>query len=99
MAATQAFQVLKYSLSSAPVLAFPKFSKPFIIEKDASNGGIGSILMHDGHPLAFLSKTLGPRWSKLSVYENELLIVVTVVHKYEQYLTGQQFTIKTDKKV
>lgn len=54
-----AFKALKQSLTTTPVLALPNFSKPFVIETNASNMGIGAVLLQDGHPLAFVSKTLG----------------------------------------
>jgi len=96
--ATNAMEQLKIALTSAPVLGFPDFSKPFIVETDASFSGIGAVLMQGKHPLAFLSKSLGPRWQKLSVYEKELLAVVHAVQKWEQYLCGQPFIIITDQK-
>lgn len=95
--ANSAFEALKKVLSVAPILALPDFSKQFEIETDASSGGIGAVLMHGGHPLAFLSKALGLKWQKLSVYEKELLAVVTAVQKWEQYLAGQHFIIRTDQ--
>jgi hypothetical protein len=55
------FQALKIALVSAPVLALPDFSKPFCLETDASKLGIGAMLMKDGHPIAYLSKALGPK--------------------------------------
>ncbi|XP_074342426.1 uncharacterized protein LOC141679976 [Apium graveolens] len=55
-------------------------------ETDASQYGIGAILMQNDHPLAFFSKSLGSRWQKLSMYEKELLAIVTAVQKWEQYL-------------
>src|SRR5688572_21789969 len=60
--------------------------------------GIGAVLMQQDHPLAYISKALGPRWQKLSVYEKELLVVVAVVQNWEQYLSGQQFIIKTNQR-
>ncbi|XP_056696470.1 transposon Tf2-1 polyprotein isoform X1 [Spinacia oleracea] len=54
--------------------------------------------MQEGHPLAFISRALGPKWQKLSVYEKELLAIVFVVQKWEQYLMGNHFLIKTDQK-
>lgn len=96
--AQSAFENLKQALSSAPVLALPDFNKAFIIETNASRFGIGAVLMQEGHLLAFLSKALGPKWQALSVYEKELLAIVTTVQKWEQYLIGHHFVVKTDQK-
>lgn len=68
------------------------------METDASQLGIGAVLMQDGHPLSFISRSLGPKWQKLSVYEKELLAIVLAVHKWEQFLMGGLFVIKTDQK-
>lgn len=85
-------------MTTAPVLAVPNFDKPFIIEPDASKTGIGAVLMQDGHPLAYISRSLGPKWQALSVYEKELLAIVFSVQKWEQYLSNGHFIIKTDQK-
>jgi len=47
-------------MSSPPVLALPDFSQPFVLEADASGNGIGAVLMQQGKPISFMSKTLGP---------------------------------------
>lgn len=76
----------------------PDFNKPFIVETDASKHGIGAVLMQDKHPLAYISRSLGPRWQKLSVYEKELLAIVFAVQKWEQYLMNSHFIVRTDQK-
>ncbi|BBN68169.1 NB-ARC domain-containing disease resistance protein [Prunus dulcis] len=58
MEAEKAFETLKDALTTTPILALPDFNKEFVIECDASNGGIGAILSQDRHPIAYLSKSL-----------------------------------------
>ncbi|CAM8908644.1 unnamed protein product [Rhodiola kirilowii] len=96
--ATQAFIDLKTALSSAPVLALPDFEKVFVVETDASNTGIGAVLMQEHHPICYISRALGPRRQPLSVYEKELLAVVHAVQTWSSYLTHRPFIIKTDQR-
>lgn len=97
-AASVAFNQLKQSLSSSPVLALPDFNKPFVVETDASGSGIGAVLMQEHHPIAYISRMLSPRQQALSVYERELLAVVFAVQKWSSYLMHKHFIIKTDQK-
>ncbi|XP_075111167.1 uncharacterized protein LOC142181667 [Nicotiana tabacum] len=73
VSADQTFAELKKALTSAPVLALPNYSLPFIVKTDASGASIGVVLMQSDHPIAFISKGLAPRHVALSVYERELL--------------------------
>ena len=47
----EAFETLKDKLTKAPILAIPNFAKAFEIECDASNIGIGVVLLQEGHPI------------------------------------------------
>jgi hypothetical protein len=92
----EAFTLLKQALSTAPVLSMPDFSKTFIIETDASDGGMGAVLMQEGHPISFLSKAFCPRNQALSTYETECLALIMAVDKWRSYLHGKEFILRTD---
>ena len=61
--AKEVFKRLKLELMKAPVLAFDNYSKPFLLETDASKDGLGAVLLQKGedgkyHPIAYGSKAL-----------------------------------------
>ncbi|GFU03035.1 retrovirus-related Pol polyprotein from transposon 297 [Trichonephila clavipes] len=64
-----AFEELKTRLSKNPVLYSPDFTKPFIIQYDASNLGIAVVLSqvceNEEHPIMFLNKKLSPAEQKI----------------------------------
>jgi hypothetical protein len=91
-----AFQALKAALVSAPVLALPDYSKLFVVETDASDTGVGAVLLQDNHPIAFVSKPLGPRTRGLSTYEKEYMVILLAVEKWRSYLQHAEFLIRTD---
>jgi hypothetical protein len=66
-------------LISALVLTLPNFNEPFVVETDASDYGIGAVLRQNGHPIAFVSKALGPKTQGLSTYEKESLAILLAI--------------------
>jgi hypothetical protein len=94
----ESFQALKLALSSTPVLALPDFTQTFVIETDACSRGIGAVLLQNNHPIAFLSKALGPKHRGLSTYEKECLAILMAVDKWRQYLLHGEFIIRTDQR-
>ncbi|XP_042051252.1 uncharacterized protein LOC121796474 [Salvia splendens] len=98
-AATESFNRLKTAMVSAPVLRLPDFTKTFYLETDASDFGVGAVLLQDNHPMAFFSKKLGPRRRVTSTYHKELYAIVEAVQKWRQYLLGREFVIRSDQKI
>jgi len=96
--AQEAFLLLKKALTEAPVLAIPDFSQPFVIETDASELGMGAVLMQNGHPISFLSKSFSSRSRAFSTYEKECLAIIMAIEKWRSYLHGHEFLIRTDHK-
>ena len=58
-----AFEELKQLLTTAPLLVYPRFDRPFMLETDASGSGLGAVLAQrqdDGsvRPVAYASRSL-----------------------------------------
>ena len=58
--AREAFDCLKAMCLQTPILAFPDFNKPFLLETDASDKGLGAVLLQKQsngryHPIAYAS--------------------------------------------
>lgn len=94
--ADMTFKRLKEAMTSTPVLTLPDYGLPFVVETDASDVGLGAVLMQQGRPIAFLSKALAPRHQSYSTYEKELLALVLATTKWYHYLQGHHFIVKTD---
>ena len=56
-----AFQALKATMCTTQILALPNFTKTFVLERDASERGIGAVLMQVGRPLVFTNKQFSDR--------------------------------------
>jgi hypothetical protein len=92
-----AFDRLKAVMTSPPVLSLPDFSTPFTLETDACASGLGAVLMQKGKPLAFFSKSLGPKNSAQSIYEKEAMAILEALKKWRHYFLGNKLIIKTDQ--
>ena len=96
-----AFQELKTLLINSPLLIFPDFTKPFVLETDASGAGLGAVLaqrQEDGsiHPIAYASRSLQPHERNYGITELEGLGVVWAVKHFRPYLYGHPCEVFTD---
>lgn len=97
----EAFDELRHKLTTTPVLAFPDYSRPFVLETDASVTGLGAVLSQvddEGreHVIAYASCTMSKAERQYCVTRKELLAVVTFIHHFRPYLIGRKFTLRTD---
>ena len=92
-----AFGKIKESLLRAPVLKHPDFSKPFEVVPDASDFGVGAVLLQDGHLACESAKLKGPQL-EWTVPEKGLFGVVHAFSTWRCYLEGAQgvTTVVTD---
>ena len=104
-ACQEGFDQLKKALMEAPVLAYPDYSKPFILETDASLKGLGAVLSQKGDDneirvIAYASRSLRPSEKSMRDYSSakiELMALKwSVCDKFKDYLLGSKFTVFTD---
>jgi len=96
----RSFQKLKEVILSKPVLRLPKLEQEFVLRTDASNRGLGAVLLqeHEGNlfPVAYASKKLNDAERRYSTLEREGLAIVWAVKKFQMYLYGRPFVLETD---
>lgn len=96
----RAFMDLKDALCKESVLQSPDFEQPFTVQTDASQFGLGAVLLQgeQGHlrPIAFISRKLLPRETRYSTVEKECLAVKWALDSFRYYLMGRKFKLETD---
>ena len=96
-----AIDLLRERLTTAPVLAYPNFNQPFLLDTDASNSGIGTVLSQIGeegweHVVAYASRLLTKTERNYCVTRRELLAVLVFTMHFCPYLLGHHLQLWTD---
>ena len=95
-----AFQYLKEHLENPQLLSFPDFSRPFILQTDASDFAVGYMLAqeenNESFPVRFGGRVLSPAECRYSPTEGELLAIFYSVKREEMYLKGHDFVVYSD---
>ena len=86
------FDRLKAILKSAPVLLAPDFDKCFKLAVDASDVGIGAVLLQEDnngidHPVCYFSKKFNKHQQNYSTIEKDCLALILAIQQFEVYLT------------
>ena len=96
-----AFERLIHALTTPPVLAYPDYSKPFVVHVDASYEGLGAVLGQDQdggfRVVSYASRAL--RKSEQNYPSNKLEFLAlrwAVTTKFHDYLYGHKFVVMTD---
>ncbi|KAI3655544.1 hypothetical protein MP638_007198, partial [Amoeboaphelidium occidentale] len=100
-----AFKLLKESFREDLLLLHPQDHKPFIVETDSSDYGIGGVLSQFDdqnvlRPVAFYSRQLNSAERNYEIYDKELLAVHDCFKEWRHYLQGgrYQVTVLSDHK-
>ena len=84
---------------SAPVLVMPDFGKPFTLTTDASDCGVGAMLLQQDakgvdHPIGYFSHKLSASQKNYSTSKKEALALVMALQHFDFYLTPAQFPVE-----
>ena len=96
----KAFDTLKSTLTSSPILAYPSSEGDLILDTDASGVGIGAVLSQiqgdSERVIAYYSRTLNQPERQYCVTRRELLAVVEAVKHFHAYVYGRKVVVRTD---
>ena len=100
-ACQESFMKLKTLVQQVSTLAHPDFSRPFKLQTDASNQGLGAVLLQENQdkqwqPIAYISRSLTKSEQNYSTTEKELLAIVWAFQKFHPYLHGSNTEVETD---
>lgn len=92
----KAFNELKNCLVNPPVLSVPDESLPYEIHTDASDTGIGAVLLQkkngQNHVVAFASRSLTKHEKNYPVTQKECLALIWAVERWRHYISGNGTT-------
>ena len=100
--AREAAAILKGKVQSMPVLVFPDFERPFLLEMNAFKEGLGAVLSQKQsdrwyHPIAFGSHSLTPAEKNYHSSKLEFLTLKwSVMEHFKEYLAHAPFVVWTD---
>ena len=105
--AREAFDCLKAACLQAPILAFPDFNKPFLLETDASRRGLGVVLSQkqaDGryHPIVYASCVMNETEQRYHSNKQEFRALKwAITEQFHEYLSPygknrNEFVVRTD---
>ncbi|KAI3819462.1 hypothetical protein L1987_13299 [Smallanthus sonchifolius] len=94
----EAFQTLKHKLCNAPILTLPNGNDDFVVYCDASNQGLGCVLMQRGQVIAYASRQLKVHEKNYTTHDLELGAVVFALKIWRHYLYGTKCVVFTDHK-
>ncbi|RXN21320.1 retrotransposon-like family member retr-1 [Labeo rohita] len=95
-----AFQKMKDIITRVPgpVLAFFDTRKDLTLQVDDSKYGVGAVLLQEGKPLAYASKSLTDTEINYAQIEKELLAILWGCKRFHQYVYGRHITVESDHK-
>lgn len=89
---------IKQAMTEAPVLAYYDPQLPLVVQCDSSQSGLGAVLMQQGKPLDYRSRSLTPAERNYAQIEKELLAIVFALERFNTYTFGRKVVVLSDHK-
>ena len=95
---SDSLNMIKKLISTPPVLSNFDETKSIIIQTDASQNGLGCVLLQEGKPVAFASRSLTDCETRFSQIEKEFLAIYYACTKFHNFVYGRPVTVHSDHK-
>ena len=96
----KSFDQIKETLTiqPGPVLRFFHPTKPVTVRYDASQNGLGAVLIQEEQPIAYASRSLSAAETRYAQIEKELLSVLFALERFNVYTYGAKVLVENDHK-
>ena len=95
----KAWSDIKTAISRAPVLRFYSLQDEVTLQCDASDTGLGAVLLQLQQPVSFASRALTQIETRYAQIEKELLAILFACEKFDKYIFGRDIVnVETDHK-
>ena len=93
-----AFETIRQLLKERYPLAQPVDGQIFHLYVDASQEGMGAVLLQKAGVVGYYAKRFNPTQRRYAIFEQEALALITAIRHYRYLLLGQQTIVWTDHK-
>ena len=94
----RAVNQVKSLVTQAPVFKYFDPTKGVTLQCDASDKGLGAVIMQNDQPIAHASRALTDAKTHYAQIEKELLAVVYSLEKFHTYTYGRSVAVQSDHK-
>lgn len=94
----QALTDVKHAITKAPILRYFDDDIDVVLQCDASQIGLGAVILQNQQPIGYASRTLTDTERRYAQIENELLAIQFGLQRFDHYTYGRLVTVHTDHK-
>ena len=92
-------ETIKHLISCAPLLPYYRLEDEVTIQCDASQTGLDTVLLQNGLPVAYASRSLTKNEQRYAQIEKECLAIAFSCERFSQYLLGRnKIPVQSDHK-